>query len=363
MKIFIVCTRLCFGGAERVGVMLANGFVEKGHEVTLIANLFDKITYPIDSCVRVLNLVKFDQNRIEKWGSSILLMRRYMKQYRPDVVIGILNTCSLIAKIAGIGLHIPVVMTEHDAFERPASAPFKFWKWFVKFQLNKIYRYVTVLTETDKKIIGNRLKGVYVMPNPLSLIPAVDLPIKEKIILAAGRLEDWHVKGFDILIQAWAQIASKYKDWSLQIAGVGNESEKAFLQNIAHNNRIEQQFQLLGFREDIENLYQRAALFVLSSRYEGFGLVLIEAMSQGCACAACDYNGRQREIITSAAEGIVCSPENIHELSIAIRRLIEDKKQRECIQKQGLERAKFYQIDAVIARWEILLNEVINNNK
>ncbi|ALO47936.1 glycosyltransferase family 4 protein [Hoylesella enoeca] len=361
MKIFILCTRLCYGGAERVGIMLANGFAEKGHDVTLIANLFDEITYPINSRVRILNLVASNQNKVRKWGSSIRLVRKYMKRYQPDVSIGILNTCSLIAKIAAIGLNIPVVMTEHDAFERPASAPFTFWKWFVKFQLNKIYRYVTVLTEADKKNIGKRLKGVYVMPNPLSLTPTISIPPKEKIILAAGRLEDWYVKGFDTLISAWAQIAPKHRDWSLQIAGIGSEEEKAFLQNMAYNNHIEEQFQLLGFRRNLESLYQKASLFVLSSRYEGFGLVLIEAMSQGCACVACDYNGRQREIITQDIEGLVCTPDNINDLADAIRRLIENEQLRKMIQKQSIERSKYYQIGAVIARWESLLKHVVSH--
>ena len=84
-------------------------------------------------------------------------------------------------------------------------------------------------------------------------------------------------------------------------------------------------------------------------------------MSQGCACVACDYNGRQREIITQDIEGLVCTPDNINDLADAVRRLIENEQLRKMIQKQSIERSKYYQIGAVIARWESLLKHVVSH--
>jgi GalNAc-alpha-(1->4)-GalNAc-alpha-(1->3)-diNAcBac-PP-undecaprenol alpha-1,4-N-acetyl-D-galactosaminyltransferase len=169
-KIFIVCPRLCYGGAERVGVMLANGFASMGDEVTMVANLFDDVTYHINEGVHVLNLVKTN-NKALKWASSIFLLRKYIKGNKPDVIIGIMETCSLVAKLASFGIRIPIISTEHDSFEKPQSAPMSLKEKLFKFYVNKLYRCVTVLTEADKKVIGNRLKNVHVMPNPLSLHP------------------------------------------------------------------------------------------------------------------------------------------------------------------------------------------------
>ena len=141
------------------------------------------------------------------------------------------------------------------------------------------------------------------MPNPLGLQPVNDIPHKQNIILAVGRLDDWHVKGFDVLIRAWARVVSSFKflvstdGWKLQIAGTGSEESLNYLKQLCKENGVEDSVEFLGFRKDVEKLYQEASIYVLSSRYEGFGLVLIEAMSQGCACVACDYKGRQREII------------------------------------------------------------------
>ena len=119
--------------------------------------------------------------------------------------------------------------------------------------------------------------------------------------------------------------------------------------------------------------------FVLSSRYEGFGLVLIEAMSQGCAPVACDYKGRQREIINPSSvfpqgeeelsdavsggcvcnNGILCEPDNAEQLAVAIARMISDDKYRMSVQQNAISRSRYYSIENTIDRWEQLLNKVI----
>lgn len=362
MKILIVCPRLCYGGAERVAVSLANGFVERGHQVTVLANLYDEVTYHLESKVTCWNLVSTNRHKILKWGSAILRIRRCVKQEHPDIVIGIIALCSLVSRIATIGFKVPVIATEHDAFERPETAPMPFGIRFAKFCLNHIYKCVTVLTESDKKIIGNRLRNVVVMPNPLAIPLATKIPDKGKNILAAGRVDNWYDKGFDVLIQAWGQIANKYPEWTLQIAGVYMDAKtRSYLDGIAREQHVESRVKYLGFVEDMTSLYQKSAVFVLSSRYEGFGLVLIEAMSQGCACVACDYHGRQREIITSEREGLVCAPDNVTDLAAAMERVISDDVYRQKVMTGGMDRAAYYSIPHIIERWELLINQLINN--
>lgn len=105
-------------------------------------------------------------------------------------------------------------------------------------------------------------------------------------------------------------------------------------------------------------IYQRSSIFVLSSRYEGFGLVLIEAMSQGCACVACDYKGRQSEILEDGKDGIVCSTESVEDLKKSIEKMISDKELREKYQNRAIERAEYYSIDNTMIRWENLLQKI-----
>lgn len=360
MKIFIACNRLGVGGSERVAVVLANGFANNGHQVFLVSNLLDEITYTINKNVTLLPLFSCNKPKVKKWFSAIPNMRKHLQEYHPDVVIGIIGTYALISRIASIGMDIPIIMTEHNSFERPLSAPMNKWTRFEKFCLNKIYKYITVLTEADKRVIGRRLKNVVVMPNPLSLEPITTLLEKEKIILAAGRLDAWHVKGFDLLIEAWGRIASKHPDWVLQIAGsYNNVRNMEFLQSLVEEKGLVNRVIFLGFQKEIAELYKKTEIFVLSSRYEGFGLVLIEAMSQGCACIACDYKGRQAEIIQNQKEGIVCQSENVIDLVDAIEKLISNSVLRKNIQMAGIDRSKYYSIESTIERWEKYLSEIV----
>lgn len=362
MRVFIVTPRLCSGGAERVGVSWANGFVERGHEVTVVADLNTEISYKLNDKVAILPLTPKIHNPYWKWGKALFILRHYLKVYRPDVIIGVMSTCSLISKIASLGLKIPVVATEHDAFERPEAGRLTFTERILKFYVNRWYDKVTILTTPDKKFIGERLKNTIVVPNPLALTPTGCVSLKEKVILSVGRLDDWRYKGFDILIEAWGLIAHKFTDWHLEIAGNGNENNMSYLRRLCEDSNISDRVHFLGFRKDIDQLFKHSSIFVLSSRYEGFGLVLIEAMSQGCACIACDYKGRQKEIFGSEDNGVICGLENPRELAEKMASLISNDERRQQLQINAIERSKYYMPDRIMEQWESILKEVTNKH-
>ena len=392
MKICMVCPRLCHGGAERVAVSLANGFADKGHHVSFLSDLFEEKTYDLSPSVVLMNLVSRPHPKTIKWLSAIFILRKWLKKERPDAVIGIMSLCSVIARLAAIGLKIPVIATEHDSYERPESAPMSLWAKIYKFHLCKVFKCVTVLAEADKEVVGHRMNNVVVMPNPLAISPVRTTPPKKHVILSAGRVDNWHYKGFDVLIKAWGKVVEsrelrvESEGWRLQIAGVWRNPEtRVFLDGIAEECGVLDKIDYLGFKEDMTPIYADASVFVLSSRYEGFGLVLIEAMSQGCACIACDYKGRQMEIMETlpsppclgrGAEvqnakgdtffetptGILCPPEDVEALAAAMAKMIEDDEYRESVRNNAVERSKYYSIENTVARWEELLNSITFKN-
>ncbi len=417
MKIGIVQVALSHGGAEQVGILLANGLRQHGHDSFILTDLNEPIVYHVDDNVPVYHFAGKKTNTLLKWLKAIKNIRHTIKKEKPDIVIGIMGLCTLVTYIACIGLKIPVVMTEHNSFERPASAPMPLSLKIFKFWINKLYKHITVLTEADKKVIGNILKNVKVMPNPLLLTPVEEIPPKENVVLAAGRVDSWHYKGFDTLIYAWHKLvvsSSKIKDssWWLKIAGNGKKESFEYLMNLLpdgnwiHNDddnvddnhlntkhtkeknagaekqnsqkcgvwRSEKyHIEFLGFQKDMESLYKKSEIFVLSSRYEGFGLVLIEAMSQGCSPIACDYKGRQREIlcpegvsrfkiqdssIEICENGIMCEPENVEDLAKALEKMMKDEEYKKQAQRKSVERSKYYSLDNCVNRWEIYLSQI-----
>lgn len=406
MKICIVCPRLCHGGAERVAVSLANGFVSRGHEVIFFADLYEEQTFVLDKSIQMLNLAPQTKSKFKKWAGAIRILRTQLKKDRPDVIIGIMSLCSVVAKLASTGMGIPVVATEHNAFERPDGVYFSIFERFYKFQIIKFFNKVTVLTEADKCLLGIKRNNVVVMPNPLVIEPVKEIPIKKKVILAAGRVDNWHVKGFDVLIRAFGKLfqglKSKVQDegWKLVIAGVWRSPEtRTYLDGIAKECGVLDKIEYTGFVSDMQKLYAESSIFVLSSRYEGFGLVLIEAMSQGCACISCDYKGRQREIMCPEGQGsklppslsraprlrdstasvddlrfkvqgsnnkvelcetgILCEPDDVESLAAGIQKMIEDDEFRESVRAKAIERSKYYSIENTMDRWEALLKQIV----
>lgn len=363
MKICISVSSLGHGGAERVGVVLANGFSEKGHDVIVITDVHEKVVYQLRPEVRIVPFSKSRTNKFMKWGRALYNTRVALKRYKPDVVIGIMQLCSFVSRIASIGLGIPVVMTEHSAFEWVESLP---RPWFLKFSrkyMNWMYPCVTVLTEPDKQFIGNKLKNVVVMHNPLTFESYEGELKKEKLILSAGRLTDWRYKGWDTLVYSWARIADKFPDWKLCIAGTGAESSKQYIIQLMKENGIEDRVEFLGHCKNMLELYRRASIFFLSSRSEGMPMVVLEAMSQGCACVATDYKGRTKEIINSENCGILCQPEDDKALAEGLERMITDKEYRESVQRNSIERSKDFSVPRIVQEWESFIESLCVHSK
>lgn len=361
MRIFILTNALNYGGAERVASLWANGLQEKGHEVFVITNLSVKIVYPLHEEVKVLSLFHDVRHRYRKYIGAIRLIRKYAKQYKPDIVLGVLPLPSFLLKIAILGLGIPVLATEHNSFERPVSAPMSVLRKFLKFILNRWYDSVTVITEVDRQIALKWYSHVYTLPNPLfvNVVEDVSFQKRKKIILAAGRLDDWYCKGFDLLLEAWGGICKQFADWKLYIAGTGSKQSQDLLLSLVKKYDLGNQVKFIGFSTDMKTFYQESSIFVLSSRYEGFGLVLTEAMSQGCACIACDYKGRQKEIITNEDEGLLCPVENVNALQESLLRLLQNDNLRAKLSMGATRRARTFELPKITDKLEMIIKDII----
>lgn len=358
MKIVFLNHFISSGGAEKVTYLISKSMIGRSHEVGLMTNVLKPFFYDFDE--RVERLPLFNNER--EWHSFFSLyymirnVRRMLKRNRPDVIIGVLPLMNLVAIVAAFGLKTKVIVSDHTSFDRPV-------KIFARFIRSFVYRFadaVTVLTQTDYDYLGTRLPRKVVMPNPLAY-PCVETVAnpRKKNVLAVGRLDVWKVKGFDLLIEAWAKIADKYPEWILEIAGDGREKSRNDLLEIAKNNNVENRIRFLGFKKDIDAVMRESSIFVLSSRIEGFGMVLIEAMSQGCACISFDDGGRQREIIRSENEGIIIEDNSVNSLTEKIEELINNQKKRLHIAQNGTYRASNYSLNKIVKRWENLLLKVI----
>ena len=366
MKVLFFIHCLIGGGAERVTVNLSNELASRGHDVTIVLNK-NIIDYELDSRIhidfmpdskrrkdilrRIWGLVKSNYNDYK--GTKNIL-----KQYKPDIIIASWGS-KLIPIILTHG-HIPIIASEHNTFDRKH----KFRERVNRFYLNRFFDKVVVLTEYDKNFTKKYLHNTEVIPNPLTFAPISHEEYEKsfsqrKNLLACGRIKAYHVKGFDNLIIAFSKIAHLHKDWDLDIAGAGSDESIAYLKQIASSNGVEERVHFLGFRKDISQLMKSHSIFALTSRSEGFGMVISEAMAMGCACVSYALTGPS-EIISHQHDGLLVENQNVDKMSEALSILMSDESLRKTLGKNALESVRRFSCDTITDKWENLFNEVRN---
>ena len=361
MKILFFIRSLVGGGAERVTTILANTLANQGHHVKVFIkdNIID---YDLN------NEVEIYFSPPSKYNNPLLsYYKRYndskiiIKDFSPDVIVASYG-CNLLQVLLAAS-KVPVIASEHNTFDRKHSIHEK----INRFILNRFCNKVVVLTRYDKVFVSRQLNNVVVIPNPLSFEPMSEEEYessysKRHNILACGRLNAYHVKGFDTLIECFSTIARKYLDWDLDIAGKGDKESENYLKRLCIQYNIEERVHFIGFSEHIENSMKEHSLFALTSRSEGFGMVLTEAMSMGCPCVSFDLSGPS-EIIVNSVDGLLVENQNKEAFSNALEKMIDDEKTRRTFGRRGLTNVRRFSQREIIKQWITLFESVSTSNQ
>lgn len=366
MKILFVCPTLANGGAERVCVSWANGLIRLGHSVDILTKPNAEISYIPDKKVNVVQLpiVTNPLIKLIPLISEIYSLRKLIKRNNYDVVIEVLYYLYLPIRLATwlVRPKIPVVFTFHDSLERPKNVKLRLKSKIIRLYLNRLFDYITVLTNCDANVLKNKgYSKVSVLHNPLFLEPQdVNPLVKQKVVLSVGRVNSWFYKGFDILIKAWNIVYTKHPEWKLHIIGNASSSSLKYLQALIED---ENSVEFFPFTPSIEDKYSEASIYCLSSRYEAWGLVAVEAMSRGCATIACNFRGRQAEFIQDGQTGILCEPDNIEDLANKLENLISNENLRLTLQGNAPKSLGEFHEDIVAKKLEKIILKLYKDNQ
>ena len=214
---------------------------------------------------------------------------------------------------------------------------------------------LSVLTTQDERdyarLLAHARTRVAQVPNPVPLSDPPAADSDAKVVVAAGRLN--RQKGFDLLVPAFAAVARRHPEWRLRIYGSG--PERARLQTLIDEHGAGDRIALLGRSDRLVEAMAEASIFALSSRWEGFPMVLLEAIAIGLPIVSFDCPTGPRDIVGDGHGGVLVPPEDVDAFTAALGDLIGDPARRSALAAAARRRAVDFELAAVGARVEALL--------
>lgn len=374
----VYCTPALYmaGGVERVLTLKANYFAEHfGYDITIVLTEGKgrPLFYSLSDKIKVINL---DLNFEELWTCSFLkkifvylkkqrqykrLLSKVLLDIRPDITVSLLRReINFVTQIEDgskkIG-ELHVNRRNYRNFEIDDSNVIKkifarFWMKNLLGHLQDLDRFV-VLTEEDRLQWGE-LSQVIAIPDPLTIMPKTVSPLKRKRVIAVGRYV--YQKGFDLLLQAWTFVEKELPDWELCVFGQGDRGVYEAI--ITQLNIDKERCHLFPPTSDILKEYCDSSLFVFSSRFEGFGMVLVEAMACGLPVVSFDCKCGPKDIISHGVDGLLVETGNVQQLASSMSLLMSDANMLSKMGSEARKNVARFNIENIAGRWQKLFAEL-----
>ena len=366
MRLTLVISSLGRGGAERTASVLANAWVERGNQVTIITLERDSVpAYPLHPAVVLCQLKLRDgkaKNLIHGAIRNFRMIRALasvIRESKPQIVIGFMDVSNILSLLAARGLDTRVIVTEHV---HPA---YHYIGWHWQALRKFLYRRADAVVCVGQPLLDwfrsqVQING-YVIPNPL-VVPASPAYSEEErhrdrsgyLIVGMGRLIEQ--KGFDLLLESFSRVMARHPGWSLKVMGEGPLRNQ--LEAQAQKLRIASRVEFTGALPDPFPTLRAADLFVFSSRFEGFGNALCEAMACGLPAISFNCPSGPEEIIRHGVDGVLVPPEDVAALATAMDGLMTDDQERLKLGARAPEVLVRFGIERVLALWEQLFQEI-----
>lgn len=348
------------GGSEHVVSMLANHYVSTGVRVRLACfQPFEtKPYYALDPEICLVNLGSATQPR-NFIGRTLTMARRYrslkneLSDNPPDVVVSFLTRTNVLASLAANALNIPVIVSERNNPDRQRVGAT--WSAIRRYAYRRSDALVTMTRGASAYFAPARRRADVVIPNH-AVATRWDrtFDASGRNLVAVGRLVEQ--KGFDLLLQAFAAIAPRFPDWRLTIWGEGPLRRSLERQRSALG--LDRRVSFPGVTREPGGWTADADLFVLSSRYEGWGIVVGEAMAAGIPTVAFDCPWGPAEMIEHEQTGLLAPDQDVAGLAEQLAAAMADPALRQRLGSAGKQAMERFLPERIIMKWDGLIKRV-----
>jgi GalNAc-alpha-(1->4)-GalNAc-alpha-(1->3)-diNAcBac-PP-undecaprenol alpha-1,4-N-acetyl-D-galactosaminyltransferase len=364
MRIMLAITTMNAGGAERVAATMLNYWARTSNRVALLTIYSTQNDfYYLDNRVHRIAL---GQNRATRnWWEFVVNSLRRVKQiraairaFKPDVVISFLDITNIRVLLAAVGLDVPVVVEEHiDPRQNSIGRVAGCLRRLLYPRAHRLVVLTPAIVGWARRIA--KRDAVCVIPNPISEqfcgCGTAESEDDARTVVAMGRMEPQ--KGFDLLLVAFARCVQKHPTWQLRIFGEG--SQRPRLAGLAAGLGIADRVRLENTVREPEKVFRKSSLFVLSSRFEGFPMVLLEAMATGLPVVSFDCPTGPREMIRDGVDGVLVPPGDTEALASAMARLMGNESERRVLGSRATEVVERFGLARVMAIWDELLEKAV----
>lgn len=352
--------RICFfsgdisrtGGTERVTTIIANALSARGFDVVILsARGGKKASFITESAIHLysLNMDQFSANFSD--FRLIKRLRNFILKNNIDYIVDVDVILSYYSILASIFAGTKVVSWEHFYYDiNIGDFGQRMRRTLARIFLLRFSYSIVVLTEKDRKNYLNKHHDnskILTINNPITPVGDKRSNLINKSVVTVGRLV--HEKGFDLLIQAWVLVHIKRPDWVLRIVGSGDEYEN--LSNTVARLGLENSIFFIANTENVEKYYLDAAIYVMTSHFEGFGMVLLEARSYGLPIVSFDIDCGPREIIKNNYDGYLVKFGDINALAGRLLELMDSESNRIIFGKRARLDNRF-ELKNIIGQWE-----------